>query len=298
MRNSVVSAAAFIFILAGCGAQAPRIELQAPATIAGGSGFQVRWVGPDNVGDYITIVPAGAPEGDWAEYSYTAAGNPVTLHAPYAPGQYEIRYATEKTDPDSTLGRVTISVTAVEVSVTAPEAVDAGVSFEVSWTGPANPDCYVYLVPEGAPEGDWAGSEWYYVSTGNPLTFSAPMRAPAGSYEVRFATETTEPDSTLAKATVVINGADGVVLHAPADVTAGSSFDVTWTGATAAGEYVIVVPSGTPEGEWAGWEWHYVSDAGTLNFTAPDVPGDYEIRFATEATNPNTTITRIPLTVD
>ena len=65
-----------------------------------------------------------------------------------------------------------------------------------------------------------------------------------------------------------------------------------------AGEYVIVVPSGTPEGEWAGWEWHYVSDAGTLNFTAPDVPGDYEIRFATEATNPNTTITWIPLTVN
>lgn len=298
MRSVVLSAAALLFVLAGCKAQAPRIELQAPADIAGGSEFQVTWVGPDSVGDYITIVPAGAPEGDWAEYSYTAAGNPVTLHAPYAPGQYEIRYATEKTDPDSTLGRVTISVTAVEVSVTAPATVDAGAQFEVSWTGPANPDCYVYLVPEGAPEGDWAGSEWYYVSTGNPLTFTAPIQVPAGNYEVRFATEMTEPDSTLAKAIVAINGVGGVALSAPADVAAGSAFGVTWTGTAAEGEYVVVVPSGTPEGDWAGWEWYYVSDGSTLNFTAPAVPGEYEIRYVTEATDPNTTITRIPLTVN
>ena len=55
MRSLLVSAAAVLFILAGCKAPAPSIEMQAPAEIAGGSEFQVTWVGPDSVGDYITI---------------------------------------------------------------------------------------------------------------------------------------------------------------------------------------------------------------------------------------------------
>lgn len=295
MRSLLVTAVAVLFVLAGCKAPAPRIELQAPAELSGGSEFQVTWVGPDSVGDYITIVPAGAAEGEWAEYAYTAQGNPVTLHAPYAAGQYEIRYATEKATPDSTLGRITITVTAVEASVTAPATADAGTQFEVSWAGPANPDCYVYMVAEGAPEGDWAGSEWYYVSTGNPLTFTAPPVS--GNYEIRFATELTEPDSTLARAVVAVSGMGGVTITAPASVTAGAAFDVTWAGTAAEGEYVVVVPSGTPEGEWAGWEWYYVSEGSTLTFTAP-AAGQYEIRYVTEATDPNTTITRIPLTVE
>jgi Ca-activated chloride channel family protein len=48
--------------------------------------------------DYLTIVPAGAPDGDYGPYTYTADGSPLTLDVPGDPGAYEIRYQSDRTE--------------------------------------------------------------------------------------------------------------------------------------------------------------------------------------------------------
>ena len=65
-----------------------------PPSAAGGRTFSVEWTGPDNAGDYVTIVPAGAPDRDYLSYAYTSVGTPATLEAPLESGVYEIRYMT------------------------------------------------------------------------------------------------------------------------------------------------------------------------------------------------------------
>ena len=178
MRYPVVLFAAIALIAAGCGTPPrPAVQLQAPDEILAGSHFDVTWAGPDSVGDYVTIVPAGAPEGEWTNYGYTRGGNPITLTAPLAPGSYEIRYATERTNPDSTLARITVTVKPVEASVSAPAEVEGGSTFDVTWSGPDGDGIYVVLVPEGTAEGEWVGYEWHYVSDGNPIPFVAPVSA-------------------------------------------------------------------------------------------------------------------------
>jgi Ca-activated chloride channel family protein len=72
------------------------ITLQAPASVAHDSAFQVTWTGPNGPRDYITIVPAGAPVGAYTSYAYTADGNPVTITAPSTAGNYEVRYASDR----------------------------------------------------------------------------------------------------------------------------------------------------------------------------------------------------------
>lgn len=197
---------------AACGTPpAPPVTLTVPAEIEVGSSFEVAWAGPDSSGDYITIVPSGAPEGFWADYQYTSAGNPLTLVAPFKPGSYEIRYATERTDPDSTLGRATVTVTGVETGISAPAEVVSGDQFDVTWTGPeGSGGIYVVLVPQGTNEGEWAGFDWQYTSTGNPLTFTAPGEP--GIWEVRLATGTFDypADSTLARAVLNVVAADSL----------------------------------------------------------------------------------------
>ncbi|MBX5462704.1 MAG: VWA domain-containing protein [Steroidobacteraceae bacterium] len=84
-------------------------SLSAPATVVGGSEFAVRWTGPGNKHDYITIVPKGAREGEYGPYQYTARGNPVTLRAPLAAGEYELRYSTGQSS--ATVARVALQVT-------------------------------------------------------------------------------------------------------------------------------------------------------------------------------------------
>src|SRR5690606_26126887 len=154
----------------------------APAEVPAGSDFEVSWTGPDNRGDFITIVPAGAPEGTWDGYEYTSAGSPVTLRAPEQPGEYEVRYATGA--EYSTLARTTVTVTAVSGSRTAPRSVVAGADVEVSWTGPDNSGDFITIVEAGAEEGSWGN--YAYTAEGNPVTLQVPDVA--GEYEVRYVT--------------------------------------------------------------------------------------------------------------
>ena len=67
-------------------------QVDAPATVKAGTKFQVTWQGPNYRSDYITIVPAGAKDSDYLNYSYTSKGSPATLKAPAKPGKYEVRY--------------------------------------------------------------------------------------------------------------------------------------------------------------------------------------------------------------
>jgi Mg-chelatase subunit ChlD len=62
--------------------------------VVAGEPFEVSWTGPDNERDFVTIVPAGAPERSYKSYAYTRRGNPLRVEAPKSPGSYEVRYLT------------------------------------------------------------------------------------------------------------------------------------------------------------------------------------------------------------
>lgn len=68
------------------------ITLAAPASVRAGESIAVTWTGPDNAGDYLTLVPATLPDGQYASYAYTRSGPTLTLAAPGSPGPAEIRY--------------------------------------------------------------------------------------------------------------------------------------------------------------------------------------------------------------
>jgi Ca-activated chloride channel family protein len=85
------------------------VTLDAPDSADAGGQIQVRWTGPDGPQDYLTIVPKGAPEGDYGPYTYTADGSPLTLDVPSDPGAYEIRYQSDRTEI-GVLGRRPLTV--------------------------------------------------------------------------------------------------------------------------------------------------------------------------------------------
>jgi len=65
-----------------------------PATVVADTEFEVRWTGPDNDGDYITIIEVGSDSRDYRDYAYTRDGPTVTIEAPLDAGAYELRYMT------------------------------------------------------------------------------------------------------------------------------------------------------------------------------------------------------------
>ena len=67
-------------------------QIKAEPTAIAGQTVVVGWDGPNYPNDYIAVGKPGDPGYD--NYTYTTAGNPLTVLAPATPGTYELRYIT------------------------------------------------------------------------------------------------------------------------------------------------------------------------------------------------------------
>ncbi len=242
--------------------------LEAPESVAAGSRFEVAWDGPDNRNDFITIVEAGAPEGTFASYEYTRHGSPLTLEAPDALGAYEIRYVLGGSK--ATLASRPITLLAVEASLTAPAEVAAGSRFEVTWEGPDNPGDFVTIVETGAPEGSFAS--YGYTRHGSPAKLVAADAV--GEHEIRYVMGKSK--RTLASVPVTLVSVSAS-LEAPAEVSAGASFEVAWEGPDNPNDYITIVEAGAPEGSHLSYD--YSRKGSPVKLRAPDAVGDYELRY-------------------
>lgn len=258
--------------------------VEGPAEVEAGAEFEVAWTGPDDRGDYIAIVPAGATE--WTNtdpWFYTANANPGTLVAPTTDGEYELWYVYG--DDEEVLASADITVTPFEGALLATDEVPAGAEFEVAWNGPDGPGDYVTIVAKGAER--WTNESYFYTYTGDPGTLIAPIGA--GEYEIWYVTgdgvtQATRPVTVTALA---------VTLDAPATVASGDSFEVEWTGPDGPSDYITIVPAGSAEGTYL--DYAYTSEGNPVTIIAPDEPGAYEIWYASDRVGG--TFESIPITV-
>jgi hypothetical protein len=244
----------------------------APASVPAGEELTFQWTGPNHERDFIGLVEADAAEGTYSgPYKYTREGSPLTLRAPDAAGEYELRYMMADT-PYRTLGRVRVQVTSTSAAVSAPASVAAGSTFAIQWQGPNNPRDFLTIVPVGTPAREY--DAYVYTSAGNPASLAAPEIA--GAYEVRYLTAQTY--ATLATAAVTVTPVSAT-LEAPATAPARSVVNVTWEGPGNPTDYVILLPVGAAND--ASGSYAYVSRGKELRIATPELPGEYELRYLT-----------------
>ena len=243
--------------------------LDAPAQIAAGKSFQVKWTGPNNARDYVGIGDVDAKKRPYITYKYTREGTSITLTAPDTAGEYVLRYFLG--NGDAVIASRNITVGAVSASVTGPAQVNAGAKFSVNWEGPNNPRDFITIVKAGTPDNRY--DRYEYTSKGKSLQLRAPDQP--GEYELRYATAQTFATLARAKITVTPNTAS---VNAPASVVAGSMIDVRWAGPNNPQDYVTIVPIKAAEG--VSGNYSYTVKGNPLKVLAPLESGDYELRYA------------------
>lgn len=200
-------------------ATAVTATFDAPEHVAAGSQIEIKWTGPNNEGDYIAIGNAETP---YIVYEYTRRGNPTSLRAPDASGDYEVRYFLG--NGDKIIGSRKVTVGAVTASLQAPTEAVAGSTFAVTWEGPDNPSDYITIVPKGAKEG--TSGNYEYPARGNPAKLLAPLQA--GEYELWYATG--QSHTTLAKTNIRITPAKQepgkLIVTAANAVAAGGGIEI------------------------------------------------------------------------
>lgn len=248
----------------------PQVSIDAPASAAVGASVVVRWQGPSGSNEYLTIVPADAPEGSYEGYEYArgeGAGE-VTLEAPVEPGQYEIRYLTGSSN--RTLGKRPLSVGDVAASLDFVDSVQAGARVEVRWQGPGNARDFITIVAPEAADGDY--KDYEYVRE-NPVSLRVP-EAP-GQYQVRYVIA--DSARVLARKTLTVGGVSAS-LKAAAEVKADTEFEVVFTGPDNEGDYVAVTALDDPKRYIT---YSYTRRGSPLPLRAPEQPGDYMLHYLT-----------------
>jgi len=245
-------------------------SLDVPDSVGAGAAISVTWEGPDNRGDYITIVPAGAPPKRYDAYVYTNKGSPLELRAPDDAGPYEIRYLSGQSD--TTLAARPIRVTATDASLEAPSNAMAGSSIEVTWQGPGNRGDYLTIVAAGADGGTYG--DYRYIDRGNPLELIVPEAA--GDYEIRYLTG--QKDKTLASSRLTVEPVSAE-LTAPDSVKGGTAFEITWDGPDNTGDVIVLVSTDDPVSATA--KSVYTRHGNPAVMDAPLVAGRYALRYLT-----------------
>ncbi|WP_170294767.1 vWA domain-containing protein [Roseospira navarrensis] len=247
------------------------VTLTAPATAPAGSRVPVSWDPTVDAGDYVTIVPMGAPEDEIGNYKRASDRNhQVAVQAPAEPGLYEIRYVLN--EGRRVMGRAPLELTNAAVTLTAPETAPAGSRVPVSWDPTVDAGDYVTIVPMGAPE-DEIGNYKRASDHNQEVAVQAP--AEPGLYEIRYVLN--EGRRVMGRAPLELTSA-AVTLTAPETAPAGSRVPVSWDPTVDAGDYVTIVPMGAPEDEIGPYKRASSRDQ-EAQVEAPSEPGLYELRY-------------------
>lgn len=183
------------------------VSLAFPPTIGAGRMIDIHWTGPASSGDYLDLVPEAhtEPSGETA-YFYVANspdGETASIQAPGDAGRYNIRYILEAPGGRRVMASQPIEVTPASATLKAPEAVEAGTTFGVEWTGPQANGDYIDLVPAGQVEtsGELA---YYYVERSKDGRGELTAPEQAGSYEVRYVLDAPGGRRVLARVPVSV----------------------------------------------------------------------------------------------
>jgi Ca-activated chloride channel family protein len=266
-----------------------KATLEAVETITIGGTVEVAWTGPNNPGDFITIVPPTAAKDEYRDFSGTDGGSPAKVRVPDRPGTYEIRYVTGQ--QNEILARRTVVALAARVELVAQDQAPAGSFISVKWSGaPNNPGDFITVVRPDAEKG--AYTEFFSPKDVDPETARLRLPPRPGLYEIRYVTAQT--NEILARRPVIAS-ATSATLDAPSSAPAGSRIKVAWTGPDNDGDFVTVVPVDAPKGEYTQYfnPKGLTPDDATL--TLPTRPGNYEIRYVVAGSNE--TLARRPITV-
>lgn len=261
-------------------------SLEAAASVEAGGTIKVAWKGPNHNGDFVSIDPAGAPDGTYGNYDYPSNGNPLVLKAPDAAGDYVLRY--HLADSYRVLASRPLSVGGVSAKLEFPAKVRAGSTLAVNWAGPGNKGDFISIDKTGANDSTY-GNYDYPQAAGKPVQIQVPDEP--GDYLVRY---------HLAASYGVIGSAPLTVeavtasLTAPAQAAARSVFTVNWKGPDNPGDYITIVAPTAKEGTY-GSSNGYTQRGNPVRLEAPREPGNYELRYLTGQSY--RTLARTPIVV-
>lgn len=255
-------------------ALAQEVRITAPGDVIVGAPVEIRWAGPEQAQDFISIDAADLPPERYGHYVYANRGQPAVLRAPEVPGRYLIRYHSGSSGY-AVLGQSELTVQDSQIAFGPLDPVAAGASIEITWEGPVQERDFISIDTPG--DDDRRYGPYGYART-KPLTLRAPDTS--GTYLIRY--HLGESYRVIGQTELVVGGVSAT-LTAPERVPAGSDIEVRWEGPNGHLDYLSIDPAGAAP-ETYGY-YQYAAGGNPVTLVVPEEPGSYEIRYHMGQTN-------------
>ncbi len=252
-------------------------HLDATLSATAGSKIRIEWTGPADRYDQIRIVAKSDPDKPLA-YTYvsTSKNGVLFLDLPSVPGVYEIHYLGAD---DKILANNAIVALPASVTLELPEAVVAGVSFQISWHAPMNQYDRIRILSIESPDKPLS----YIYAASYPksvATITAPRKS--GSYVLQYIAS----DKTILAHRVFRVNAAKVSLQMRSAVIAGRSLRVKWEGDINQYDQIQIVnlmKKGRSYKKRKAYSRTYAGyyRNGMANLEAPEKAGLYEVIYIT-----------------
>lgn len=250
-----------------------KATLSGPAEAQVASSIEVRWTGPADPDDYITLVAAQAEPLAYANYDQQLkAGQPASLRTLAEPGAYELRYVSPRR-AQPVLARRPITLTPAAATLEVATEVVASDLVELRATGPGGDSHWIGFAPVGSEPGAYRDFIRPAPDGRTQTTLAAPQEP--GRYELRYVLE--GDTSILTRLPVTVLPARPVILQPPTELAPGAPLDLQFEGPRAGRNWIGFVTRGGDASQYQTYA--YANAERRVQFSAPSEPGDYDLVF-------------------
>ena len=243
-------------------------SVSADVQVSVGKNLVVKWTGPANKRDYLTVAEPGSEGNEYLGYTYVKRNKKANLIMPELAGEYEIRYISGQTH--HIWAMQAIKILAAATSVSAPQTTVAGGSIQVEWTGPANKRDHISIAEPGSQGKNYL--QYSYVKNKNPIKLKMPEIA--GEYEIRYISAV--KNNIWAKQAISVTQPE--VSVAVVDKAApGSEISVDWVGPAYKSDYITIGKADSDVKDHISYT--YVKPGAKIKLKLPEEAGDYVVRY-------------------
>lgn len=253
-----------------------------PSTAVQGTKVAVTWQAPTNEPGTIELLDAA---GKRVSQTKTRNESPYMLRMPTLVGTYQIKFSHNEKSTEAK-----IVVEKARASVQAPDEVEGGTEFEVSWMGPLTERDYVGF----GPHGETRPGKYYTYEWANRLTTKFQAPTTPGIYDLWYAVQGQGgPEIIDRKSVTVKKGAAG--LKGPNSVEIGEDFSVSFNGPRGRRDYIGLYPaSKTKPSAYVNYSW---ANKPTAALKAPVTPGNYVVQYIAATAVGKEIMATVPLVV-
>jgi Ca-activated chloride channel family protein len=250
------------------------LEVDPERPLAGSEAHIQYWGAPPGT-NLVAVTAAGAPVGHYLiQIPTIGPAGEVTLPLPDSLNDLEVHFTRDiGSGIQQLLGRLEFETSRRNVTFEGPERTEIHEPITLSWEGGGLPGDHIVVEHQK----DDLREDVLCIPAfhGGPVTINAPDLA--GDYVVRYRSRR---GRSLARSSLEIFKILAT-LEGPPTAAPGEYIDVSWTGPNAAQDFLSIATHDESDEE-------YLRFAPTTNgnpavLTAPNVPGDYEIRYVRAA---------------